>query len=81
MLFVQVKKEGSKSSKKSKINPVPIIRTKTFVNRGTTCFETTNELNTIKYSGNRDPGDAEVKTLKEAKGLEGVVEYVMSDKI
>ncbi|CAD6499703.1 BgTH12-03811 [Blumeria graminis f. sp. triticale] len=79
--FVQIKKEGSKSSKKYKINPVPIIRPKTLVNRGTTCFETTDELNIIKCSWSRDPGAAEVKLLKEARGTKGVVEYVMSDKI
>ncbi|SZF01395.1 unnamed protein product [Blumeria hordei] len=53
--FVQVKKEGSKSSRKFRINPVPIIRPRTL--------------------------DAEVKLLKDPKGVEGVVEYVMYDKI
>ncbi|CAD6499702.1 BgTH12-03810 [Blumeria graminis f. sp. triticale] len=78
--FVQIKKEGSKSSKKYKINPVPIIRPKTLVNRGTTCFETTDELNIIKCSWSRDPGAAEVKLLKEARGTKGVVDMAGKNK-
>ncbi|SZF01399.1 unnamed protein product [Blumeria hordei] len=78
--FVQVKKEGSKSSRKFRINPVPIIRPRTLMNRGTICFETIDKVNIIKYSWNREPEDAEVKLLKDPKGVEGVVEYVMSYK-
>ncbi|VCU39852.1 Bgt-50724 [Blumeria graminis f. sp. tritici] len=79
--FVLVKKEGSKSTKRFNINPVPVVRPETLVTRGTTCFETIDKDNIIKYSWNRDPGNTEVNLLKEAKGTEGVVEYVMSDKI
>ncbi|CAD6499688.1 BgTH12-03796 [Blumeria graminis f. sp. triticale] len=79
--FVLVNKKGSKGSKKFNINPVPVVRPETLVTRGTTCFETIDKDNIIKYSWNRDPGNTEVNLLKEAKGTEGVVEYVMSDKI
>ncbi|VDB83804.1 Bgt-50211 [Blumeria graminis f. sp. tritici] len=61
--FVQLKKEDFKGSRKFRINPVPIIRPKTLVNRGTTCFEMTTKLNIINCSWSRDPGDTEVVTV------------------
>ncbi|CAD6503663.1 BgTH12-03322 [Blumeria graminis f. sp. triticale] len=79
--FVRVEDKKLQEKMELEINPVPIFKSGKLAARGTTCYETVDKLSVVKYSWNRTPGKSEIKFLKRARGVKGVIKYVASDKI
>ncbi|VCU40401.1 Bgt-50987 [Blumeria graminis f. sp. tritici] len=51
----------------------PIVQPMRLITRGTTCYETKDELKVIKYSWTSSEGNIEVDFLNIAKSVRGVV--------
>lgn len=79
--FITVSDKDLKESREFEVNPAPIFKLGTLVTCGTTCYETLNKSAVVKYSWVRTPGESEKDFLREARGTEGVVQYILSDVI
>ncbi|CAD6500094.1 BgTH12-04197 [Blumeria graminis f. sp. triticale] len=63
------------------IKPKPVIQSTTLVTRGTTCYKTKDKSTMIKYSWSRSADNAEVRFMKDALPLPGVVKYRASQLV
>ncbi|CAD6500101.1 BgTH12-04204 [Blumeria graminis f. sp. triticale] len=71
----------SNSDQIFEIKPKPVIQSTTLVTRGTTCYKTKDKSTMIKYSWSRSADNAEVRFMKDALPLPGVVKYRASQLV
>ncbi|SZF01076.1 unnamed protein product [Blumeria hordei] len=63
------------------IRPTPVIQSPNLITRGTTCYETRDQSTMIKYSWSMSADNAEVRFMKDALPVPGVVKYIASQFI
>ncbi|VCU40297.1 Bgt-51143 [Blumeria graminis f. sp. tritici] len=79
--FVQFPKIGDVPGPLFEIKPEPIVQPTRLITRGTTCFETKDEMTMIKYSWTSSKENTEIDFLNMAKTVRGVVNIIASDVI
>ena len=60
------------------IKPNPVVRPRCLVNRDTICFETWNKSSMTEYLWSKSEDNAEVRFMKDALPVPGVVKYITS---
>ncbi|CAD6506402.1 BgTH12-07328 [Blumeria graminis f. sp. triticale] len=59
----------------------PLIQSTTLATRGTTCYKTRDKLTMIEYPWSRSADNADVRFMKYARSVPGVVKYIASQLV
>ncbi|VCU40254.1 Bgt-20565 [Blumeria graminis f. sp. tritici] len=79
--FVHFPKIGDVPGPLFEIKPEPMVQPTRLITRGTTCFETKDEMTMIKYSWTNSKENTEIDFLNIAKTVRGVVNIIASEVI